>query len=184
MRARMALSYAGIEVEHREIALRSKPAHMLEISPKGTVPVLLFLDGTVLEESLDIMRWALAQRDTDRWLAHYDTALINENDGDFKQALDHYKYAVDLLQKAMCRMDGERFLKKLETRLQQHPYLCGATCSVTDIAIFPFIRQFAGADDEWFQQAPYPALRQWLNMLVKSELFTGVMQKYPTWVED
>jgi glutathione S-transferase len=157
---------------------------MLEISPKGTVPVLLFLDGTVLEESLDIMRWALAQQDKDHWLAHYDTALINENDGDFKQALDHYKYAVDVLQKAAHRMDGERFLQKLEARLQQHPYLCGAACSVTDIAIFPFIRQFAGADDEWFRQSPYPALRQWLSTLVQSELFTGVMQKYPTWVED
>jgi glutathione S-transferase len=180
----MALSYAGIEVEHREIALRDKPAHMLQISPKATVPVLLLDDGTVLEESLDIMRWALAQRDKDDWLPHYDAALIANNDGAFKQALDSYKYATDVAQKTTYRTQGEQFLQKLEMRLQQHTYVCGATCSATDIAIFPFIRQFAGVDEIWFQQSPYIALRQWLSGLVESDLFKNVMQKYPTWAKN
>jgi glutathione S-transferase len=183
MRARMALHYAGIAVEHREIALRAKPAHMLQISPKGTVPVLLLNDGTVLEESLDIMRWALVQRDKGGWLAHYDAALIADNDGAFKQALDRYKYAENSSQKVKYRAEAEQFLQKLEARLQQHAYLCDTNLSATDIAIFPFIRQFAGVDDAWFQQSPYPVVRQWLNGLVGSELFTGAMQKYPTWVE-
>ncbi len=188
MRARMALRYAGIAVEHREIALRAKPAHMLQISPKGTVPVLLLqneagLNKSVLEESLDIMRWALTQQDHDGWLQREDAALIAENDGGFKQALDRYKYAVDEVQQAKHRGAGEAFLQKLEARLQQHAYLCGASCSITDIAIFPFIRQFAAVDDAWFLHSPYPALRQWLNGLVESELFTSVMHKHPVWVE-
>lgn len=183
MRARMALRYAGIAVEHREIVFSAKPAHMLQISPKGTVPVLQLADGRVLEESLDIMHWALAQHDPDGWLQHDDAALIEENDGQFKLALDRYKYAAQPAQKAAHRAEAEKFLHKLEARLQRHAYLCGGTLSITDIAIFPFVRQFAGVDEAWFAQAPYPALRLWLDGLVESELFTGVMRKFTTWNE-
>lgn len=182
MRARMALSYTKLAVEHREIALRAKPAHMLQISPKATVPVLLLADGKVLEESLDIMRWALAQHDPDGWLATYDAALIADNDGAFKQALDGYKYAQNPT-KQQHRTQAEQFLRKLEARLQQHAYLCGASCSATDIAIFPFIRQFAAVDAAWFECSSYAALRLWLSGLVGSELFLSVMQKHPVWQE-
>jgi glutathione S-transferase len=154
---------------------------MLKISPKGTVPVLQLADGTVLEESLDIMRWALAQCDSHGWLKHDDAALIDENDGQFKHSLDRYKYATNAAQKATHRTEAEQFLQQLETRLSHQAYLCGATLSITDIAIFPFIRQFAAVDEAWFTQAPYPALRQWLVGLVESELFTGVMRKYLVW---
>ena len=181
MRARMALCYAGLEVEHREIALKSKPAHMLQISPKGTVPVLLLADGTMLDESLDIMRWALTQQDENHWLQHDDQDLIAENDGAFKQALDRYKYATGA--KQTHRTQAEKFLQKLETRLNQQAYLCGAKLSMTDIAIFPFIRQFAGVDEAWFERSFYVATRQWLSGLVASELFVAVMQKHATWVE-
>lgn len=178
----MALRYSGIAVEHREITFSAKPAHMLKISPKGTVPVLLLPDGTVLEESLDIMRWALPQHDPDGWLQHDDAALIDDNDGYFKQAVNGYKYATNASRRVRYRTEAEQFLRGLEARLQQQPYLCGDKCSITDIAIFPFVRQFAGVDEEWFAQAPYPALRQWLGGLVESELFTNVMHKYPVWV--
>jgi glutathione S-transferase len=179
----MALSYAGIAVEHREISLQAKPAHMLKISPKGTVPVLLLADGTMLEESLDIMHWALPQHDPDGWLQHDDAALIADNDGYFKQAVNGYKYASNAAQRLPYRTEAEQYLRVLEARLQQQAYLCAAKCSITDIAIFPFVRQFAGVDEAWFAQAPYPAIQRWLKGLAESELFTGVMQKYPVWKE-
>ena len=192
MRARMALRYTGIEVEIREIALRDKPQHMLELSPKGTVPVLGLSNGTVIDESLDIMRWALAQNDPENWRMDGDSAgqsateeLIRENDGSFKSALDRYKYAIRFPQQpaAAYRAEGERFLQRLESRLQQRPCLCRATPSFADIAIFPFIRQFAMVDEDWFAQSGYDALRDWLRRLIAMPLFADIMQKRPTWLE-
>jgi glutathione S-transferase len=187
MRARMALHYSGIEVEIREIALRQKPAAMLAASPKGTVPVLVLPDGTVIDESLDIMRWALAQHDPQAWLndAARSEVLIAENDGSFKQALDRYKYAERFPEhpQQTYRAQGEHFLSQLEIQLQQHAHLLGAEPRLADIAIFPFVRQFAAVDPMWWEASPYPALRGWLAHWVESALFDSIMQKHQVWVE-
>ena len=189
----MALRYSGIAVEIREIALRNKPQHMLQISPKGTVPVLVLQNGEVIDESLDIMRWALAQNDPEDWLTTGEAvfrqdaeALIKENDGAFKQALDRYKYAIRFPEQPaeVYRAEGEVFLQQLEMRLNSHRYLSRDRYALADIAIFPFIRQFALVDEKWFAAAPYPALSIWLKQLSESELFTSIMEKHPTWVED
>jgi glutathione S-transferase len=184
MRARMALRYSGITVEIREISFKNKPKHMLQISPKGTVPVLLLPSGEVLEESLDIMQWTLTQHDPDNWLQRNDASLIEENDDSFKQASDQYKYSIPEKSAKKYRAEGEVFLAKLENRLKRESYLCGDRCSFTDIAIFPFIRQFAAVDEAWFEGAPYSALKGWLARMVTSDLFLGVMEKYATWDEE
>jgi glutathione S-transferase len=184
MRARMALRYSGITVEIREITFKNKPRHMLQISPKGTVPVLLLPSGEVLEESLDIMQWALGQHDPDHWLQGNDVGLIEENDDSFKQASDQYKYSVPGKSAKTHRIKGEVFLAKLENRLKQHLHLCGDKLSLLDIAIFPFIRQFAAVDEAWFEATPYPALREWLKRMVAADLFLSAMEKYATWDEE
>ena len=189
MRARMALRYANIDVEIREIALREKPAHMLAVSPKGTVPVLVLASGKVLEQSLDIMDWALEQSDLDTWnvpdreVQKLTMDLIATNDGAFKQALDKYKYAIRFPENPpdVYRASGEEFLKRLESLLRQHTYLCSHTISKADVAIFPFVRQFSMVDEPWFEVANYPALKAWLNGLLNSQLFIDVMEKYPVW---
>ena len=185
MRARMALHYSGIEVEMREIALKAKPTAMLAASPKGTVPVLVLPDGTVIDESLDIMRWALARHDPHHWLrdAAHSLTLIAENDGAFKQALDRYKYAVRFPEHPpeFYRAEGERFLALLEAPLQQHACLLDDAVRLADIAIFPFVRQFAGVDADWWQTSPYPRLRAWLDERVASPLFEGIMRKHEVW---
>ena len=192
MRARMALSYAGIPVEVREIALKQKPASMLKVSPKGTVPVLVLTDGSVLEQSLDIVNWALQQSDRDNWRMQTGLAqqnlteeLIALNDGAFKQALDKYKYAIRFPENPpqIYRAQGEEFLQRLEGLLSQTTYLCRDTRSKADIAIFPFVRQFSMVDEAWFENAHYPKLKAWLHGLLNSELFVGIMQKYPTWLD-
>lgn len=188
MRARMALRYAGIAVEIREISLKDKPAHMLQVSPKGTVPVLVLPDGTVIDQSLDIMQWALQQHDADGWL-QADLAqtklLIAENDGTFKQSLDRYKYAIRFPEHPAeyYRQQGEQFLAALEQRLQQRAFLIRDTVSLADIAIFPFIRQFAAVDQQWFDCSDYIRLRNWLEQLVESSLFESVMAKYPVYLD-
>ena len=191
MRARMALSYAGIQVEIREIALREKPAHMLAVSPKGTVPVLVLASNEVLEQSLDIMDWALQQSDVDEWIIQDQAGqkltadLIATNDGAFKKSLDKYKYAIRFPENPpeIYRAQGEEFLQRLEMLLQQNTYLCRNTISKADVAIFPFVRQFSMVDENWFESADYPSLKAWLNSLLNSQLFLGVMQKHPTWTD-
>ena len=191
MRARMALRYANIDVETREIALREKPTHMLAVSPKGTVPVLVLASGEVLEQSLDIMDWALAQSDVDEWiiqdseLQKLSADLIAINDGAFKQALDKYKYAIRFPENPpdVYRAQGEAFLLRLESLLQQNAYLFRNTVSKADIAIFPFVRQFSMVDEVWFETANYPSLKTWLNGLLSSPLFIDVMHKYPVWTD-
>lgn len=183
MRARMALKYADIMVEVCEISLKNKPTAMLKASPKGTVPVLVLHDGTVLEQSLDIMRWALQQRDTASWLAAdgiMTLQLISENDGSFKQALDKYKYAVRFPEQPTeaYRAQAEVFLQKLERLLCQNQFLLKEQVSLADIAIFPFIRQFAAVDSVWFESADYPNLKAWLKALIGSVLFISVMEKH------
>jgi glutathione S-transferase len=188
MRARMALSYAGIAVEVREISLKDKPAHMLQVSPKATVPVLVLPDGQVIDQSLQIMQWALQQHDADGWLSadpQHTALLIAENDGSFKQNLDRYKYAIRFPEHSAAdyRQQGELFLAKLELHLQQTSFLLRNKISLADIAIFPFIRQFAAVDSDWFASADYIKLKSWLQHLVESELFQGVMLKYPTYTD-
>lgn len=188
MRARMALKQAAIEVEIREISLHEKPAHMLQVSPKGTVPVLVLTDGTVIEQSLEIMQWALIEHALQTCI-HVDAgasalALISENDNAFKRALDAYKYPERYPNKTQMqhRADGEFFLQKLENLLQLNIYLFSSTPSLADIAIFPFVRQFASVDTSWFETAPYLKLRIWLRTLVESKLFVSIMEKQPTYI--
>jgi len=188
IRARMGLKIAGIEVEIREVSLRDKPAHMLQVSPKATVPVLVLADGKVIDQSLDILQWALAQHDPEAWLdVAMDSALqlISDNDITFKLALDAYKYPERFLGKTQRehRADGEVFLVELEQRLSQHAYLIKETPCIADVAIFPFIRQFAAVDRAWFEQSEYVQIRFWLESWVKSELFNSVMQKHKTYIE-
>lgn len=184
----MALRYAGIAVEIREISLREKPRAMLEVSPKGTVPVLVLPDGSVIDESLDIMNWALSRQDPDGWRLEGEAAerLIRENDTCFKQALDRYKYPDRYPGRSaeVHRGLGEQFLLRLELLLESHAYLLADRLTLADAAIFPFIRQFSMVDMGWFASAPYPRLRQWLEGLLASDLFGGVMQKYPVWQQD
>jgi len=182
MRARMALKYAGIAAEICEISLKDKPAHLLQVSPKGTVPVLVLPEGKVIDQSLEIMHWALRQQDQDGWLNadHVLTqALIAENDGSFKQALDKYKYAIRFPEQSAeaYRKQGELFLQKLESRLNVSDFLLKDRPGLADIAIFPFVRQFAAVDSAWFESSEYLKLKAWLKHLVESELFKQVMEK-------
>ena len=188
MRARMALQYAGIQVEHREIELRNKPQSMLVVSPKGTVPVLC-VDELVLDQSVDIMHWALTISDPDHW-AEVDENLsrdwIDKNDGPFKALLDQYKYPnryPDLNPETVLNDAIELMLKPLEITLESNRYLLGNQLTWVDIAIFPFIRQFSMVNPQQFEQLPFPLTKKWLTQLTQSELFHSVMHKYPVWIE-
>lgn len=188
MRARMAVRTAGVPVALREVVLRDKPPSLLEVSPKGTVPVLV-LGDRVLEESLDIMRWALACADPEGWLpadeqARADTeALLAANDGPFKHHLDRFKYSTRYAgADPLAHRDAAgQFLDSLEARLVEQPFLLGARRTLADIAIFPFVRQFANADGAWWRTRPYAGVDRWLSGLVADAVFTGVMQKFPQW---
>ena len=184
----MALKYAGIALEHREISLREKPKSMLLASPKGTVPVLC-LDGRVIDQSLDIMHWALSQSDPNGWRA-VDPAIahawIEKNDGPFKRLLDQYKYPnrhPELNPEDVLRDAAELVLKPMEAALNSRKYLMADNVSWVDIAIFPFIRQFAMVDLRQFAELPLPATQKWLDQLIESSLFESVMEKHPTWID-
>lgn len=181
MRARMALRYSGVPVEIVEVSLKAKPAEMLAISPKGTVPVL-DADGRVIDESLEIMRWALAQNDPDDWLLEDDARiaeLIEANDQVFKVHLNRYKYAERYPEQPMevYRAEGALFLQRLDELLEGRDYLLANHASLADIALLPFVRQFAHVDREWFAQTPYVRLQAWLQRFLESELFTSIMKK-------
>jgi glutathione S-transferase len=181
----MALAYAGTPVELREVLLRDKPPEMLRCSPKGTVPVLVLPDGRVIDESLEVMRWALGHNDPDRWMDAADATafLVESNDGEFKHFLDRYKYADRHPEQpaAWYRNQNAAQLEILERRLQGQGWISGSRAGFTDIALFPFIRQFAMVDRSWFDAAPYPALQRWLQYWLDSDLFTRVMFKLPRW---
>jgi len=188
IRARMALKYAGIEVEHREIVLRNKPPSMLALSPKGTVPVL-YVDGLVLDQSLAIIHWALAKSDPDEWRMVDDSIAegwINKNDGPFKILLDQYKYPnrfPELNQAEVLGAAKELMLEPMELALGCGRYLLGSHLTWVDVAIFPFIRQFSMVDIQAFEGLPIPLVRAWLQRFLESELFHAVMHKYPSWIE-
>lgn len=181
----MAIAYAGINVGLREVVLKDKPPAMLEVSPKGTVPVVIDVDGRIIEESRDVMRWALDQNDPDAWRAGLglDDPLISACDDDFKHWLDRYKYAVRFPEQdeIWYRGQAEAFLATLELKLGDARFLNGSTLGVTDVAVFPFIRQFANVDMKWWESKPYPNVARWLAGLIASELFVAVMKKYPQW---
>ena len=181
----MALAASGAEVMLREVLLKDKPAELLAASPKATVPVLVLSDGQVLEESLDVMRWALEYRDPLGWLdgAALDSDWISECDGDFKHWLDRYKYAERHPEHSAedYRKSAAGFIQKLEDQLSVSDWIGGDAANAVDVALFPFIRQFAGVDPSWWQNAPYPSVRRWLENWLNSELFSAIMVKYPRW---
>ena len=193
MRARLGIYYAGIKVEIREVLLRDKPSSMLDYSPKGTVPVLVLSNGEVIEESIDIVRWALSHSDPQKLLPAPDSPqqqradqLIEQNDFEFKHFLDRYKYADrhPEFTAEHYREQGEGFIKTLERLLLDNHYLSGNTLSIADIAIAPFIRQFANVDRTWFDNAPYPRLQLWLASIIESQAFEDVFFKYPQWLPE
>ena len=195
MRARLALLASGIAVEHREVVLKNKPAHLLALSPKGTVPVLWLPDaqgaeaGQVLDQSLDIMLWALRQHDLRGWLPTSDAgmtdalALIAHNDGPFKRQLDRYKYPnrSGLESGAADRDEAALWLQALEARLRAQLFLAGQQFGLTDAALAPFVRQYAHTDPGWFAAQAWPALASWLAAFEASELFAAIMHKHAPW---
>ena len=190
MRARLALRVSGVGYEHREIALKAKPAEMLAVSPKGTVPVLCLSTGEVLEESLHIMRWALQHNDPQAWLPctpqaqSFTQAGIALNDGEFKAHLDRYKYPqrFGLSDGLQHRTQGAELLMRWQAHLQVHACLSGDGWGLLDACVAPFVRQFARTDRAWFDAQPWPHLRQWLSAFEASEDFSAVMHKHPLWV--
>jgi glutathione S-transferase len=187
MRARMAIVYSQQSVELREVILKHKPNSLLSCSAKGTVPVLVLPNTPAIDESLDIMLWALSINDPDDWQSNLveQKRLIEENDGSFKSNLDKYKYADRYPEQSelFYRESCYRFLNELEERLSGHRFLFSDQYSLADIAIFPFIRQFAHVDLAWFISHKWHEVSRWLTELKSSELFTGIMQKYPAWSE-
>ena len=189
MRARLALLISGIQLELREVSLKNKPPELLALSPKGTVPVLVLPSGQVIDESLDVMLWSLAQNDPENWLGNGPLddmlALIADNDGKFKTALDRYKYpnrhpqesGGDIQGFASAQRDeAASWLQTVETRLGQG-YLFGNKARLADMATLPFVRQFAHTDAAWFAAQPWPQLQAWLARFEASPLFKSVMDK-------
>lgn len=185
MRGRLALAVSGTRVELREVKLSAKPQEMLAASPKGTVPVLVLPGGAVLDESLDIMRWALASRDPEGWLARDDPELIARNDGGFKRDLDGYKYPERHNADVRAhRESGLAFLREIDGRLAGVGQLCGPLRGLTDAAIMPFVRQFAAVDQQWFSALPLPHLQRWLAGHLASGLFEMIMARVTVWSPD
>ncbi len=190
MRARMAVAISQQRCELREVVLAHKPTALLEASPKGTVPVLVLADGRVIDQSLDIMRWALQAHDPEHWLPQTSTAWerthtwIAENDGPFKQALDRYKYPHrhGLSDGIAHRTAGAVFLQSLDATLATQAYLGGPHFGLADAALAPFVRQFAHTDTLWFAQQTWPALQAWLAQFEQSPVYLCSMDKLPAWV--
>ncbi|MCU0542849.1 MAG: glutathione S-transferase [Oscillatoriaceae cyanobacterium Prado104] len=193
MRARLALAISNRSCELREVVLRDKPPEMLAVSPKGTVPVLIDAGGQVIDESIDIMLWALQQNDPEQWLTPDRASvaemleLIAQFDGKFKYHLDRYKYpdryaGVDA---KLQRDEGSVYLEKLNAQLcatiSATKYLYGNNTSLADMAIAPFVRQFAQTDRTWFNEQPWPQLQAWLAQFAGSAIYQRIMYKYPKW---
>ncbi|VAW51738.1 hypothetical protein MNBD_GAMMA05-51 [hydrothermal vent metagenome] len=189
MRAHMALKKAGIKIELREVELKSMPQQLLDLSPDATVPVLQVTKDEVLTESWDIVKWALSQHDPDNWLGNDNRylldaeMLIETNDYSFKNDLDHYKYADRYPEQTQeqYRLACEKFIEELEDMLSESSYLLADKISLADIGVFPFIRQFSLVDKNGFEQSDYPAVRDWLQRLIDTDLFQQVFEKHPPW---
>jgi glutathione S-transferase len=192
MRARLAIYASGQQVQLRDLVLSNKPAEMLNLSPKGTVPVLVTASNQVIDDSLSIMLWAFSQTDPDDYLnktvpnALADMlAVIAIFDNEFKGHLEKYRCSKRYHEPSLMedRQQCERYLADLESRLCLHLYLMSDTPSLTDLALMPFIRQFARVERQWYLQSPYPKLRQWLNHYLQSRMFSKVMVQYPMWID-
>jgi len=192
MRARMAIDYSDVEYQHREILLKNKPAAMLEASAKGTVPVVVLASGEVIDESRDVMMWALQQRDQQQWYFGLSSGQqrdieqwIDRNDDHFKPWLDKYKYSVGYPEHPVeyYRQQAENFLAQLDQALDSQAFILGDKETLADNALFPFIRQFAHVDKAWFDSSEYTNLQQWLERFLNSDRFVRIMKKYPLWQE-
>lgn len=192
MRARLAVAASGVETELREVVLRDKPASMLKASPKGTVPVLVLPDGRVIDESRDIMMWALEQHDPLNWLRPYRAApqavnaVLDQNDGAFKHQLDRYKYPgryKDAGPPEAARDAGLEILKTWNERIALNGWILGDTCSIADMALRPFVRQFAHVDQDWFYEQKLSHLQSWLEEFLNSDIFQSIMKKYDQWTQ-
>lgn len=189
MRARLALQISGTQCELREVVLRDKPNEMLEASPKGTVPVLIEPDGTVIDESLEVMLWALNKSDPENWLQAQQEDLevmlsgVEDFDEHFKPQLDRYKYPnrFDLDDPIPARNAAVEYLRENLASLEKQTYLYGETASLADMALVPFVRQFANTDREWFDSHAPQGLQRWLRHILDSALFGAIMLKYPQW---
>jgi glutathione S-transferase len=183
MRARLALLISGTRCEIREVKLSAKPEALIEASEKATVPVLVLPGGEVIDESIDVMRWALARSDPEGWLERDNSALIAANDGPFKHHLDRYKYPdrYEDCDAAEHRAAAVDHLQVLEGCLAAQPYLSGDRRGLTDLAVMPFIRQFAATDREWFAGQPLLRLQHWLEAQLQAPLFKSVMGKLKPW---
>ena len=192
MRARMGIWYAGQSVMLRAVVTKNKPEEMLAASPKGTVPVLVLDNGTVIDESLDIMLWALTRSDPQDLLYAHDShalsdmlELITLNDEQFKPVLEKYKFArrkrevLEVDYRSQC----EVFITQFELTLSRQAYFMGETPCLADYALLPFIRQFARVDRHWYLESPYPNIRRWLNGHLQTPIFTKVMAKFPLWLD-
>ncbi len=192
MRAHMALKYADMKIELREVDLNNMPAQALSVSPHGTVPVLVMPDGSTNNESWEIVKWALQQNDPDNWLGENGEyvldaeILVETNDFSFKEDLDHYKYADRFPEHSEqhYRAACEEFIEELEEMLGENKYLLARQLTLADIAVFPFVRQFSLVDKTWFEQSPYPNVRRWLDNLINGELFQRAFQKHVLWEEN
>ena len=187
MRARMALAYSKVPYEHREILLRDRPQTLYDLSPKGTVPVLQLDNGSVYDESVDIMKWALEKNDPDQWYKYNlesQDRLVTRNDEIFKRRLDRYKYHIRYPERSFeeHRRDVSEILNEYNALLDSGSYMFGEAICFTDIALMPFVRQCAHVDLDWFN-TNFPDLAEWLNNLKGSELFKSIMPKYDLWVE-
>ena len=189
MRARMAIHISSQKCEIREVLLRDKPPSMLEYSSKGTVPVLVLQSGEVIDESLDVIDWALNLNDPDNWQRSKDNEktkeLIKINDGEFKHHLDRYKYSkrYDNEDPEFHRKKCLSFIEKVNSELQNSKYIFDDEISYIDISLLPFIRQFRIADNEWFDELPYENVKSWLSNFLNSELLKSIMSKYDLWKE-
>ncbi len=194
MRARMGLKISEIGYEHREILLRDKPAELLSISPKATVPVMVLESGEIVDESFDIMLWALKQHDPEQWLApdmEHMLGLIKTIEGPFAQEQFRYKYASffdDSLKRGDVNLEHRDnacvFLKDYEEILANSAYLIGDKPSLADYAIFPFIRQFAAVEKDWWDKPQFPHLHKWLAHFMGTDIFTAIMEKHPLFVSN
>lgn len=194
MRARIGLYKAQLQIDIREVNLKEKPAEMLAASAKGTVPILVLDNApqppTVIDESLEVMLWALTKNDPDNLLHSQDQSalpkmlkLIAQFDDKFKTCLNAYKAASRYREDNVieCRQACEVFIQQLENRLSDHVFLMSAQESLADIALLPFIRQFAKVERQWYLQSPYPRVREWLNCYLQSGMYTRVMAKFEVW---
>lgn len=189
MRAHMMLKYSGLKVELREVDLKDMPDEALTVSPKATVPVLVLADGSIIDESWDIVKWALTQSDHDNWMDNANNYLLDAeiltetNDFSFKVDLDHYKYASRYPEQSeeYYRMACEEFIEELEDMLTKNKYLLANQLTLADISVFPFVRQFSLVNKDWFDQAPYPKVQLWLDNLINSALFQHSFQKHDVW---